>query len=308
MRLPASYTGIVGFKPSWGVLSRWGLVSYAPALDVIGLMARSVTDVTEAFEALLAEGSFCKDSTTTTLPLLEKGASHEPFPVEGLIAGIPREWAAGITDEAAGRVFGDVVSRLETLGVRLKEISVPGLSSALELYSDFACVQASSTLARYNGVFFGGKDTQPPMWVETEENATFPAHVADYQGRHFGPEVLARIRKGRSLLEMRGRFERIQEGIDSLKGQFARVFSAECCDLVLSPTAFGIAPLLGSRSHPQEDFFTVAANLANLPAVSLPLHPPLLGSFIGTQLLAPPREDRFLLRVALDLERAFSCP
>jgi len=302
MRLPASYCGIVGFKPSWGVLSRSGLVSYAPACDTIGLMATSVADCIRLFEALLA-GHACSDSTATALePPSNAHPPSEPFPLEGLVMGIPREWEPFIADPAAAKVFDSVLRRLDEAGVRLRPVSVPSLADVLSVYSDHVCMQASSTLARYTGLFLGA-DARPPVYSST---LGFAAFVSEYQQTHLGPEVLRRIEKGRRLASTAGYWERTEARVGLLQRDISRVFSEECCDFIISPTAVHVAPKLSAPPDEFEDIFTVAANLSRLPALSAPLmHAPVIEETVGTQLIGRYRHDRFLLRVALQMEQAF---
>lgn len=309
VRLPASYCGIVGYRPSWGFLSRSGLVSYAPSLDTVGLMARSVGDVVTCLEGLLdvkgRQQGHWQDSTVVDL---EQDSRHrhrhrhsafEPLPLEGLTIGILEEWLDGI-----GSTLDRVIRVLDAEGARVKLVSIPALKGeeCLQRYYQIASMEASSTLARYKS--HNMKLTEPV--------GEFSDHVKRFQEAHFGDEVFRRISHGQDLLMH-------PEGVHlkeceayrvALRDSFDALFAVECCDVLIGPTAFSSAPPLTSTNAEEEkcdDVFTVPASLAGLPAISLPLHGIGSGTdgVIGTQLMAARLDDRLLLRVARELERVF---
>ena len=291
VRLPASYCGVAGFKPSWGVLSRWGLVSYAPACDVVGLLARTAADCAVLFEALLP-GSQCRDPTA--LALAPPGA---PVALRALTFGVPREWAPFVCDARA------LDAVLQGTHVRVRSVSIPSLRDAAALYADYVCMQAASTLARYTGVFTGA-GAVPRVSADADG---FGAHVRAYQHARLGPEVVRRVDAGRRLLATPGCWEGAVARVQQLQAEFARVF-ADGCDLVLGPTARYAAPALDAPPDPDEDVFTVPASLAGLPAISLPLgarDARGVAGVVGTQLVGPPRSDWLLLQAARELEGLF---
>ena len=299
VRLPASYCGVVGFKPSWGVLSRYGLVSYAPSLDTIGLMAKNVQDCIEAFECL-RNGLINRDETKRPLPTSLSTTGQ--LPLEGLLIGVPEDWLSRLD---SSHPIGQVLDFLDRQNCRLFAVKNDELSRlselVLEKYYQIACMEASSTLARYTGLFFGGNNDGK---VTSKQASSFPDYVKEYRQQYMSSEVIDRIRFGRSLLEDVSLVKSVTVFRSELKDAFKQVFRD--CDLIIGPTAFNQAPLLseGTNNEKSDDFFTVFANLAELPAISLPLSPKD-APIIGTQLMAPARDDLFLLRAARSLEESF---
>lgn len=320
VRLPASYTGTVGYKPTWGLLSRYGLVSYAPSLDTVGLMARSVADVVVCLEGLLQEGQRDRwqDSTLIKLKTNELDAK-EPMPLEGVAIGVLEEWIEalrGIPDHP----LESILNELENCsGARLKLVSIPELkgSECLEIYYQVACMEASSTLARYTGNFFEkhehfSSDQSAGYEIKSTDSVDYRSKVQKYQEEFLGLEVQKRIERGKKLLShTEGKFLLGTEVYRKrLKQSFEKLFKEECCDVLIGPTAFSTAPKLsdGLTREKDDDLFTVPANLAGLPAISLPLHPIKSGTdgVIGTQLIAAQGDDRLLLRISRELESFYA--
>lgn len=305
MRLPASYTGTVGYKPTWGLISRYGLVSYAPSLDTVGLMARSVGDVITGFEGLVGLRGGWKDPTLVKMKENELD-STEPLPLEGVTIGVLEEWLedlAGISDHPLERIIKFI--ERET-GARLKLVSIPELkgNECLERYYEIACMEASSTLARYSGNFLkiAGKGE---AYVIPNSN-DYGLAVRQFQEENFGGEVFRRIERGRRLLCDSENIKKTESYRERLKCAFDKLFKGECCDVLIGPTAFSSAPKLHAlEKEKEDDLFTVPANLAGLPAISIPLHGLSRGTegVIGTQLMAAHLDDRLLLRVARELEK-----
>lgn len=324
VRLPASYTGTVGFKPTWGVFSRHGLVSYAPSMDTIGLMARSVGDISTAFEALISQKDCWQDPTLRALPPHEKLAS-EQLPLEGVRFGLVSEWMRNV--EPSSFLF-KILDFLDRNGARIETFSIPELNGdeCLKHYYNNACIEASSTLARYSGLFFGNKQgdntsTSASMSKSIDGNNRnnrnfhwnvnnlFEAHIQQYQSEMFNEKVVDRIRKGRNLLtQSNGNIlEEIERYRDNLRASFRKAFNSECFDVIIGPTAASEAPTLNTPENEHEDIFTVPANLAGLPAISIPLHSISSGTsgVISTQLIAADGHDRLLLRIAQEMEKTF---
>lgn len=300
VRLPASYCGVVGFKPSWGVLSRYGLVSYAPSLDTVGLLAKNVQDCIEAFECL-RNGPINRDETKVPLPTTL--STNEQLPLEGLLIGVPEDWLTRLDSSHPISQILDLLDRQNCRIFAVKNDHLTRLSEqVLDKYYQIACMEASSTLARYTGLFFGGNNSGGK--VSSKQASSFPEHVKEYQQQNMSSEVLNRIRLGRSFLEDVSFVKSVNAFRSELKEAFRQVFRD--CDLIVGPTAYGPAPLLsaGTDNEKSDDFFTVFANLADLPAISLPLSSSK-SLPVGTQLMAPCREDLFLLRVARSLEESF---
>lgn len=311
VRLPASYSGIVGYKPTWGFLSRYGKVSYAPSLDTVGLMTRSVGDAVICLEGLLKYRNNWKDPTLIKMNENELD-SFEPLPLEGITIGVLKEWIEALRG-VQGHPLSLILDTLENKsGARLKLVSVPELKGqeCLERYYEIACMEASSTLARFTGNFFERRYSDLSTGYVIE--LPFEERLRKYQEENFGAEVVRRIERGRNLLKDPACLGGTENYRMRLKKSFDKLFKEECCDVLIGPTAFSTAPkLFGDKLlesvEKDDDIFTVPANLAGVPAISLPLHGLSSGTtgVIGTQLIAAHCDDRLLLRIARELESLF---
>jgi len=296
VRLPAAFCGLVGFKPSYGALSRYGVIAYASSLDQVGILARDLADVELAFE--LATGADPFDATTYDLP-----AAGPPVAIEGLRVGLPRELLSDGFGAAALAAVERAAASLEEQGAELVELSLPSAPAAPACYFVAATGEASSDLARFDGTLFGGRVGAEAAGQEAVMRAS--------RGALFGPEVKRRLLFGTLALsaerydELYGRALRVRR---KLAGELEAAL--ERADVLLLPTAAGVAFELG-REEPFEarfqgpafhtDMATALANLAGLPAVSLPGGTGEGGLPLGVQLMGPARGDRALLGVARHL-------
>lgn len=308
VRLPASYCGIVGFKPSWGVLSRYGLVSYAPSLDTVGILSRSVQDCIDVFEVIRRKQPG-RDPTVVASLKEEARSTAEQLPLEGLLIGVPEGWLRKLPSE---HPLSQVLDHLDNQNARLVLIKSEQLEDQqqqqdiLETYYKTASMEASSTLARYTGMFWNGR-----FVLNQQEAQSFSQHVARHQEDRFSAEVLRRVQEGRKYLSDPVVVDAAFRNRQRIKEAYALAFRD--CDLIVGPTALDSAPTLQEDSAADQerpgDVFTVAANLADLPAISLPLHHHCsekeAKGVIGTQIIAPNRNDLFLLRAARSLEESF---
>ena len=313
VRLPASYTGIVGYKPTWGFLSRYGKVSYAPSLDTVGLMTRSVGDAVTCLEGLLKYRSNWRDPTLIKMKENELN-SYESLPLEGVTIGVLDEWLEALKG-VQGHPLSSILDKLENKsGARLKLVRIPELKGeeCLERYYEIACMEASSTLSRYTGNFFEKQNSDISTGLVIE--LPYEEKKRKYQEEKFGVEVCKRIERGRNLLkDPEGKYLRGAEDYRmKLRKSFDKLFKEDYCDVLIGPTAFSTAPKLfgdklSENEEKDDDLFTVPANLAGLPAISLPLHGISSGTtgVIGTQLIAAHCDDRLLLRIARELESLF---
>ena len=292
VRQPASFCGVYGLKPTYGRVSRFGLVAYASSLEGIGPMARSVRDLALLMDAMA--GLDPMDATSLDLPPRFQEALEEPLPP--LRLGVVREGLSG-NSPGVEQALEEALGVFQGLGLRVKEVSWPSLPLALAAYYILAPAEASSNLARYDGTLFGARAEGEEVW-----------QVVEATRARFGLEVKRRVLVGTFVLSSgyyEAYYERAQAFRARLKAEARALFQE--VDLLLLPTTPHPAFPLGGRPDPlamyREDLYTVGANLTGLPALSLPAgfegHLP-----VGLQLLAPWGKDELLLRAALAHEEA----
>jgi aspartyl-tRNA(Asn)/glutamyl-tRNA(Gln) amidotransferase subunit A len=297
IRQPASFCGVVGIKPSYGRCSRWGVVAYASSLDHPGPIARNVRDAAIVLKAMA--GHDPKDSTSAPVPVpdYEAALSGE---VRGLKIGIPKEYRApGMAGEIEA-VWRQGVEWLVAAGAEAVEVSLPHTRYALAAYYIIAPAEASSNLARYDGVRFGlrvGAESLEEMYESTRAEG-------------FGAEVRRRVLIGTYALSA-GYYDayylKAQRVRTLIARDFAEVF--ERVDCLLAPTAPSAAFAAGEMTEDPvamylNDVFTVPANLAGLPAISVPAGLSADGLPLGLQLIGRAFDEATVLRVAEVLERA----
>ena len=296
IRQPAALCGIVGMKPTYGAVSRYGLVAFASSLDQIGPLTRSVYDC-----ALLLQHIVGRDPRdATSVELSEPIALPDAQRLDGLRVGIPREYlAAGIEPGVRAR-FDEAVARVEELGGRCTEISLPHTEYALPAYYIIAPAEASANLARFDGVRYGHRAEGAADLLDMYERT---------RGEGFGPEVKRRIMIGTYALSAGyydayyGRAQRVRTLV---RRDFAKAFAE--VDLIASPTSPTVAFRAGSRTADplamyQCDSCTIPVNLAGLPAISMPCGLSD-GLPVGFQLIGPAFSENRLLQAAHALEGA----
>ncbi|WP_105318534.1 Asp-tRNA(Asn)/Glu-tRNA(Gln) amidotransferase subunit GatA [Thermus tenuipuniceus] len=292
VRQPASFCGVYGLKPTYGRVSRYGLIAYASSLDQIGPMARSVGDLALLMDAI--SGPDPLDATSLDLKPRFQETLAEPLP--SLRLGVVREALSGNSPGVEG-ALRQALEVFRGLGLQVKEVSWPSLSLALNAYYILAPAEASSNLARYDGTLFGYRAEGEELWRVLEETRA-----------RFGLEVKRRILVGTFVLSS-GYYEayygRAQAFRRRLKAEAQALFQE--VDLLLLPTTPHPAFPLGGRPDPlamyREDLYTVGANLAGLPALSFPAGFED-GLPVGLQLFAPWARDELLLQAALAFEEA----
>ncbi len=326
IRQPASFCGVVGLKPTYGLVSRYGLVAFASSLDQIGPITRDVTDA--AMVLNLIAGPDPLDSTSARVRAPDYTQALVPD-VDGLVAGLPKElFGEGIDPEVKARV-SEAAGVLGDLGVQVEECSLPHATYALDMYYIIAPAEASSNLARYDGTRYGfrygvgespaegparpepgGED--PPPGLAAEAARPGPADLLEMyvetRRRGFGPEVKRRIMLGTYVLSA-GYYDayylRAQKARTLLRQDFERAFSRY--DFLISPTCPTVAFPLGEKvDDPLQmylaDLCTIPASLAGLPALSLPCGFSQ-GLPVGLQLMGPPFSEELLLRVGFAYEQ-----
>ncbi|WP_119678995.1 amidase family protein [Indioceanicola profundi] len=297
IRQPASFVGIVGFKPTYGRCSRWGIVAFASSLDQAGPMTRTVRDSAIMLKSMC--GFDPKDSTSVDMPVPDFEAALTGD-IRGLRVGIPKEYRVEGMPAEIERVWQQGIDWLKAAGAVPVEISLPHTKYALPTYYIVAPAECSSNLARYDGVRFGlrveGKDLK-----EMYENT---------RAEGFGAEVRRRIMIGTYVLSA-GYYDAYYLKAQKVRARIAEDFAKayEQCDVILTPTAPSTAFAIGEKMDDPiamylNDVFTVPASLAGLPGVSVPAGLAADGLPLGLQLLGRPFDEETLFRVAGVLEQA----
>ena len=297
IRQPAAFTGIAGIKPTYGRCSRWGIVAFASSLDQAGAMARTVKDNAILLEAMA--GFDPKDATSLDLPVPQWEANLSSG-LKGKKVGIPTEYRPDGLDPEISALWDRGVEWLKDAGAEMVEVSLPHTRYALPTYYIIAPAEASSNLARYDGVRYGLRDLP--------ENAGLQDMYAATRAAGFGDEVKRRIMIGTYVLSA-GFYDAYYTQACKVRALIARDFEAawETCDLLLTPTAPSAAFALGEKQADPlamylNDVFTVPASLAGLPAMSVPGGLGSTGLPLGLQIIGKPLDEQGVLNAALALE------
>ncbi|MBV7256399.1 Asp-tRNA(Asn)/Glu-tRNA(Gln) amidotransferase subunit GatA [Pacificimonas sp. WHA3] len=299
IRQPAAFTGITGFKPTYGRCSRWGTVAFASSLDQAGPMARDVRDCAIMLRSMA--GFDPKDSTSLDLPLPDFEAALTGD-IKGRRIGIPKEYTIDGIPAEIEALWSKGADMLRDAGAEIVEISLPHTKYALPTYYIIAPAEASSNLARYDGVRYGLRETPDGGNLIDMYEATRSAG--------FGDEVKRRIMIGTYVLSA-GYYDayylQAQKVRTLIKQDFDRAF--EQCDVILTPTAPSAAFAAGSKSDDPiamylNDVFCVPASLAGLPAMSVPAGADKDGLPLGLHLIGNALEEEGLFNAGYALERA----
>ncbi len=296
IRQPAGFCGVVGVKPTYGRVSRYGLIAFASSLDCVGPLTRNVADSARLLEVI--SGVDPADATSLDEVPVALG-SLDDASVDGLTIGLPLEYFSHALDpDVAERVSG-AVTRLEQAGATVREISLPHTRFAIACYYLIAPAEASSNLARYDGVRFGARH-------ESDDLTTM---YAETRARFFGREVTRRILLGTYALRAGycdKFYTRAQKVRRLIRGDFEAAF-ASGVDVIASPTSPTVPFRLGEKTSPMEmylaDLFTLSTNLAGLPGLSVPCEPGAGALPIGLQLIGRAGDEQTILRAAAVHER-----
>jgi len=302
IRQPAAFTGIVGIKPTYGRCSRWGIVAFASSLDQAGPMTKDVRDAAIMLRAM--SGHDPKDSTSADLavPDFEAALTGD---IRGKTIGIPKEYRMDGMPEEIELLWSEGTAMLRDAGARIVDISLPHTKYALPAYYVIAPAEASSNLARYDGVRFGhrAKLAQGDGITEMYEKT---------RAEGFGPEVQRRVMIGTYVLSAGfydAYYNRARKVRALIKRDFDQAFEAGV-DAILTPAtpsaAFGLGEMADADPVQMylNDVFTVTVNLAGLPGVAVPTGLDRQGLPLGLQLIGRPWDEAELLNVAYTLERA----
>jgi len=298
IRQPASLSGVVGLKPTYGRVSRYGLIAFGSSLDQIGPFAKSVEDAARILSVIA--GRDPNDSTSSNVEV-DDYVSALGGDIRGLRLGVVREYdVAGLDAEVKEKV-GAAIALLKDLGAEIIDISLPHAEYAVPVYYLIATAEASSNLARFDGVRYG---------FRAEEATTLKAMYSRTRDQGFGAEVKRRIMLGTYALsagyydQFYGKAEKVRSLIDR---DFRNAF--EKCDVIATPTAPTPAFKLGEKSGDPlamylSDIYTITANLSGVPALSLPCGLSSSGLPIGIQLIGKHFDEARLLKTAHNLEQA----
>ncbi|NBS11791.1 MAG: Asp-tRNA(Asn)/Glu-tRNA(Gln) amidotransferase subunit GatA [Gammaproteobacteria bacterium] len=291
IRQPAAFTGTCGLKPTYGRVSRWGMVAYASSLDQGGLIARSAEDL--AIGLAVIAGHDAKDSTSSREVVPNYRAALNS-PCQGLRIGLPSAFFDARMSDAMRQALETVKQTLTALGAELIEVELPHLTHAIPAYYVIAPAEASSNLSRFDGVRFGHRVADPQDLTDLYTRS---------RGEGFGSEVKRRILIGTYALSegyYDAYYKKAQQIRRLIKQDFLQAFTQ--CDLLLGPTTPGTAFAIGAKQDDPvamylEDIYTVATNLAGLPGGSFPAGL-LDGLPVGYQLMAPHFAEARILQVA----------
>ena len=298
IRLPASFCGIVGMKPTYGRVSRYGLIAFASSLDQIGPFARTVEDAANLLEVI--SGHDPKDSTSLNIPVEHYAASLNND-IKGKKIGVIKELMAEGLSEDVSKALQKAINDYKALGCEVVEISLPSLKYSIGIYYILATAECSSNLARFDGVRYGYRtpDAKNLMEMYTKTRA-----------EGFGPEVKRRIMLGTYALSS-GYYDAYYKKAQQMRAlvtqEFAKAF--EKVDVLISPTCPNTAFDMGAKTSDPlamylTDIATISANLAGIPGLSVPAGFDKDGMPIGLQILAPQMQDAKLLNFAYKFEQA----
>jgi len=297
IRQPASLCGVVGFKPTYGRVSRYGLLAFASSLDQIGPFTHTVEDTATVFAAIA--GHDPRDSTSSPTAVEDPAATLRAG-VAGLRIGMPREYFGEGLEPGVRAAVTEALRVLESLGAAVEEVSLPTTDAGLSAYYIIAPAECSSNLARYDGVRHG---------LRVDGGSLLQTYLRT-RAQGFGPEVKRRIMLGTYALSSGyydAYYRKAQKVRTVIAGEFASVF--ERVDVLVAPTSPTVAFPMGARDDPIAmylcDALTIPANLAGVPGVSLPCGM-VDGLPVGLQVLAPRFMDARALQVAHAYEQATS--
>ena len=299
IRQPASFCGVVGIKPTYGLCSRWGIAAFASSLDQAGIFSHNVEDASILLESIAGFDQRDSTSANVKIPNYFENLNYD---LNGKTVGIPKEYSIEGTPQEVSKIWQNAIKILEKNGVKVKNISLPHTKYALPTYYIIAPAEASSNLARYDGVKYGFRSAEINSLDEMYENT---------RAQGFGKEVKRRILIGTYVLSA-GYYDayylKAQKVRKLIANDFNEVFKE--CDFIVTPTAPSAAfPLNQEQNDPIKmylnDVFTVPASLAGLPGISIPFGKDKNNLPLGIQILGKHFDEQQIFNAALSLEKSY---
>lgn len=297
VRQPAAFCGVVGLKPTYGTVSRFGLMAFASSLDQIGPLTKNVED--SAFVMDIIAGNDKKDSTSAIMEYPHYGEGMKQD-VKGLRVGIPKEYLQQEIDPEVKQSYLDAIKLFEDMGAVVEETSLPTFDYALSAYYVIASAEVASNLSRFDGIRYG---------YRTEQYDDLKQMYKNTRSEGFGDETKRRIMLGNYVLSS-GYYDayylKALKVKTLIKNDFERLF--EKYDVLISPTAPSPAFQVGAKSNPLEmylnDLFTVPVNIAGVTAISLPSGVTKEGLPVSVQIIAKAFDENTMFRAAYHFEQA----
>ena len=297
IRQPASFCGVVGIKPTYGLCSRWGIIAFASSLDQAGVFANNIADTAILLREIAGHDN--KDSTSANreIPNYFENLNQD---MSGKVVGVPKEYILPDIPEDISKIWEQAIKSLERGGIKVKNISLPHTKYALPAYYIIAPAEASSNLARYDGVRYG---------FRSEEGTSLDEMYELTRSEGFGKEVKRRVLIGTYVLSA-GYYEayymKAQKVRRLISNDFNEAFNE--CDFILTPTAPSPAFPIGEKEDDPikmylNDIFTVPASLAGIPGISIPFGKSQNGLPLGIQLLSKHFDEQLVLNAGLYLEK-----
>ena len=300
IRQPASFTGTVGLKPTYGLCSRWGIVAFASSLDQAGPMTKNVEDCALLLEAM---SGYDQNDSTSINKKKESYSKNLSTNIKGLKIGIPKEYRVENMPKEIENLWGKGIDILKKSGAKIVDITLPHTKYALPTYYIVAPAEASSNLARYDGVKYGYRSKKGKNLIEMYENT---------RGEGFGDEVKRRILIGTYVLSS-GYYDayylKAQKVRKLIKNDFDKCFTN--IDAILTPSTPSSAFKVGEKTNDPismylNDIFTVPVNLAGIPAISIPAGHDNQGRPLGLQVISKALEEQKILNIAFSMEKDIS--
>ena len=306
IRQPAGFCGVVGFKPSYGSVSRYGLIAMASSLDIIGPLTQTVEDAEIVFKTICGKDPM--DSTSQNLPQIP----NSKFQIQNSKFGLPKEYFQEGLDGKIKKTIEEVIKKIKSKGATIKEVSLPSTSYALPCYYIIMPAEASSNLARFDGIRYGGiKEKDIGVILAKAGISNLHDLYFKTRGKGFGAEVRRRIILGTYVLSSgyyEAYYKKAQQVRKLIAQEFDKVFQE--VDFLITPTSPTFPFKIGEKiddplSMYLSDIFTVSANIAGVPAINLPCgHEDNLP--INMQIIGPYLSDFSLLNVSKTIEDIIS--